>query len=184
MSSTIMPGISIRIIQKGQSSDHATVGECRHEICLISQVPCSCPGLLSDTPSPRNPRRCPSEKIPDLRPKTGVPCPSGILQPVLEKILCPINAICFLVFTSEKSGKNGNYARFLANYARNPGPEHTTWAVFRSCYRRRVPGDTGRKRCLCSQAPPGSLPGLSDTPVPGQKSLQLFTIRKHFVHGT
>jgi hypothetical protein len=62
---------------------------------------------------------------------------SGIPQPVLEKILCPIIAICFRVFTSEKWMKNGNYARFLANYARIP---------WRDCDFGLLPGSSHRRR--------------------------------------
>jgi hypothetical protein len=74
---------------------------------------------------------------PELLGKTGVfPC-SGIPQPVLEKILCPIIAICFRVFTSEKPGENGNYARFLANYARFPWRDCASGPLPGSRYRRR-----------------------------------------------
>jgi len=47
-----MPGIRGRIIEKGQSSDQATIGECRHEKYLSSQALRSCPPWLSDTPLP------------------------------------------------------------------------------------------------------------------------------------
>jgi len=102
-----------------------------------------------DTPSPRPlsqiPRYCPSKETRDRTPaffslsegpsvmtdpglpgKTAVfPC-SNVLQPVFEKIVSPIVDICFLEFTSAKPGKSGNYARFFANYARNPGPDRAS----------------------------------------------------------
>ena len=72
-----------------------------------------------------------------MRAKIGLYSLPAYYNPFRPGIVPVISAICFRDFTSEKWGKNANYARFFGNYARNPGPDHTTWAVCRSCHRRR-----------------------------------------------
>jgi hypothetical protein len=63
------------------------------------------------------------KRIPLDTPKTGVLSVFSIPHIIMEKIRLPINAICFLNFTSKKRKKMLNYARFFGNYARNPGQD-------------------------------------------------------------
>ena len=47
--------------------------------------------------------------------------------------------------------KNRNYARFLTNYARNPGPDLVKMFSLSGGCRRRVLSTSSRERCLISQ---------------------------------
>ncbi|GEM_PF-1578417 len=71
-------------------------------------------------------------------PKTVVFPPPAYYNPIRPGIVPAIRAICVLIFTSEKWWKSGNYARFFANYARNPGPDRAFGIPPGSCHRRRV----------------------------------------------
>jgi len=85
-----------------------------------------------------NPRRCPSEKKPGRSAKTALLFLSTIYNTIRLRIVPAISAICFRDFTSEKWWKSGNYARFFANYARNPGPDDASWTRSGSYHRRRT----------------------------------------------
>ena len=161
-----MPGIQGRMMHQGHPPDHATVGECRREkYCSPRLFAAPRTYGLSDTclTFTQNPHRCPSEKISGMRGKTGVYFLPAYYNPIPLEIVPVISAICFRGFTSVKLGENVNYARFFANYARNPNPDHAAGTRSGSCHRRRVPAGKVllsprlfAAPCLGCQTPPHS----------------------------